>query len=59
MSIGAPKFIAFGNALVDMSVKVDNDSILKRFNFGFNEQGECEQKLLDEVMDVIRNEYVI
>lgn len=51
------KLVAFGNALVDISVRIDSDDILKRYQFGPNEQGECKQELLDDVLRDVRHRY--
>lgn len=50
------KFIAFGNALMDISVKIDSSEILNRYNFGANEQGECETEKLNRVLIDLRKE---
>lgn len=50
------KLIAFGNALLDISVRIDSDEILKRYNFGPNEQGELQQEMLDNVIRDVRNQ---
>lgn len=49
------KIIAFGNALLDISVRISNDEILQRHKFGPNEQGELSQDILDNVIQDVRN----
>lgn len=50
------KFIAFGNALMDISVKIDNTEILNRYKFGANEQGECDTDKLNRVLIDLQKE---
>lgn len=51
-----PNFIAFGNSLVDQSVKVPNHDILKRYNLNPNELGECSQEILSNIIRDVKNE---
>ncbi|KAG4072768.1 hypothetical protein HA402_005245 [Bradysia odoriphaga] len=51
-----PNFIAFGNSLVDQSVKVPNHDILKRYNLNPNELGECSPEILSNIIRDVRHE---
>ncbi|XP_037044250.1 adenosine kinase [Bradysia coprophila] len=51
-----PNFIAFGNSLVDQSVKVPNHDILKRYNLNPNELGECSLEILSNIIRDVRHE---
>lgn len=51
-----PNFIAFGNSLVDQSVKVANLDILKRYKLNPNELGECSQQILNNIIQDVRHE---
>lgn len=50
------KFIAFGNALMDISVKIGTSDILNRYNFGANEQGECDTDKLNRILSDLQKE---
>lgn len=50
------KFIAFGNALMDISVKIGTSEILNRYNFGANEQGECDNDKLNRILIDLQKE---
>lgn len=50
------KFIAFGNALMDISVKIGNSEILNRYNFGANEQGEGDTDKLNRILVDLQKE---
>jgi len=51
-----PNFIAFGNCLVDQSVKVNSHDILKRYKLNPNELGECSQEILNNILQDISHE---
>lgn len=48
-----PKFIAFGNALLDYSVITKNDLIHQRHELDLNQEGECSSlKILNILNDM-------
>lgn len=51
-----PKFIAFGNALLDFSVVVKNDVIHRNHQLDLNEEGECSSKKIDNILSDTRKE---
>lgn len=51
-----PNFIAFGNSLVDQSVKLADSDILKRYKLNPNELGECSQEILNNIIQDVRHE---
>lgn len=51
-----PKFIAFGNALLDFSVVVTNDIIHRNHQLDLNEEGECSSKKIASILSDIRKE---
>lgn len=51
-----PKFIAFGNSLLDHSVQLQDDKILRRHKLNRNSEGEFNSKKLNEILDDVRKE---
>lgn len=51
-----PNFIAFGNVLVDQSVKLTSLDILERYKLNPNELGECSQQILNNIIQDVKQE---
>ncbi|KAJ6641674.1 hypothetical protein Bhyg_06614 [Pseudolycoriella hygida] len=51
-----PYFIVFGNCLVDYSVTLETEDLLKRYNFKPNQLGEVRRKELNTMLEDIKKD---
>uniref|UniRef100_A0A0K8TT13 Adenosine kinase n=1 Tax=Tabanus bromius TaxID=304241 RepID=A0A0K8TT13_TABBR len=49
--INKPKIIAFGNVLLDMTVKLGDTELLTKYNLGLDSQGEIDIEILQNITE--------